>query len=60
MMKIVGLAVGLIVASAVIPSAIVDITNSTLWSGAPTVVITLGTTVVGIIAVVALIRYILD
>lgn len=60
LMAIVGLAVGLYVAAAILPDAIVDITNSTNWTGAPTVVITLGTTVVGIIAVVALILLILN
>lgn len=59
MYGIVGLAVGLVVAAAVLPDAIIDITNSSLWTGAPAVVITLGTTVVGIIAVVALIRHIM-
>lgn len=60
MMKIIGLAIGLTVASALVPDAIVELTNSSLWSGAPTAVVTLGTVVLGIIAVVALIRYILD
>lgn len=58
-MAIVGLAVGLYVAAAVLPGAVVSITNATNWEGAPTVVITLGTTVVGIIAVVALIMIVL-
>lgn len=52
---IVAIGVGLYVAAAVIPDAIVDITNTTLWAGAPPAVITLGTTVLGIVAVVALV-----
>lgn len=56
---IVGLAVALYVAASILPSAIVQITNATNWAGAPTAVITLGTTVVGIVAVVALIMMLL-
>lgn len=59
MMAIIGLSVGLYVAAAVLPEAIVNITNTANWSGAPSVVITLGTTVVGIVSVVALIMIVL-
>lgn len=52
--SIVGLAVGLIVAAAIVPSAIVSITNTTAWAGAPSAVITL-VPVIGIVAVVALV-----
>lgn len=57
--KIVGLAVGLYAAAAILPTAIVEITNSTNWAGAPTPIITLGTTVVGIVAVTAFILMLL-
>lgn len=57
---LVGLGVGLYVASALIPGAIVAITCSTSYAGAPTVVITLATTVVGIVAVAALIMFLLN
>lgn len=59
LMAIVGLSVGLYVAAAILPQAIVNITSSTNWTGAPSVVITLATTVVGIVAVVALIMLVL-
>lgn len=52
--SIVGLAVGLIVAAAILPTAVVSITNTTAWEGAPTAVITL-VPVLGIIAVVAIV-----
>lgn len=55
---VISLAIGLYVAAAVLPSAIVDITNSTKWSGAPTAVITL-LPIIGIVGVVALILLIL-
>lgn len=56
---IVGLSVGLYVAAAVLPDAIIEITNSSTWTGAPTVVTTLATTVVGIVAIVSLILLVL-
>lgn len=55
---LIGLAVGLIVASAIIPTAVVDITNTTLWTGAPTAVLTL-VPVIGIVAVVAILLMLL-
>lgn len=58
-MAIVGLVVGLYVASSLFPDAIVGVTNSTLYAGAPTAVVTLATVVLGIVAVVALILIIL-
>lgn len=58
-MALVGLSVGLYVAASILPSAIIEITNSSTWTGAPTVVVTLATTVVGIISIVALIMLIL-
>lgn len=39
MMWIIGLVVGLTVAAALLPDAVVDITNTTLWTGAPASVI---------------------
>lgn len=39
MMWIIGLVVGLTIAAALLPDAIVDITNVTLWDGAPASVI---------------------
>lgn len=59
MMAIVGLSVGLYVAASILPQAIIDITNSTNWTGAPSVVITLATVVVGIVSIVALIMIVL-
>lgn len=53
MNKIIGISIALIVASAVLPSAIVGITNTTIWAGAPTSVITM-VPVIGIVAVVAI------
>lgn len=58
-MAIIGLSVGAYVMASVLPGAIVDLTNETLWTGAPAVVITLGTVVLGIIAVVAAILILL-
>lgn len=59
LLAIISLVVGLFVAAALFPDAIVAITNATLYTGAPAAVITLATTVVGIIAVVALILILL-
>lgn len=56
--KIIGLAVGLTVASAVLPSAIISISDVDNWTGAPSAVLTL-VPVIGIIAVVALILMVL-
>lgn len=56
--KIIGLSVALIVAAAIIPEAVVDITNTTLWTGAPTAVLTL-VPVIGIVVVVALLLMVL-
>lgn len=53
--EILGLCVGLYVAGSTLPDSIVFITNGTLWTGAPAAVQTLGTTVVGIVAIVAFI-----
>lgn len=53
--EILGLCVGLYVAGSTLPDSIVFITNGTLWTGAPEAVTTLGTTVVGIVAIVAFI-----
>lgn len=39
MMWIIGLVVALVIAAALLPSAVVDITNTTKWSGAPTSVL---------------------
>lgn len=58
-MAIVGLAIGLIVAAAVLPTAIVTMSNETEWDGAPASVITLATVVVPIVAVAALVMLIL-
>lgn len=54
MNKIIGLALGLIVAAAVLPTAVIMFTNTTAWEGSPDAVITL-VPVVAIIAVVALV-----
>lgn len=59
LMGIISLAVGLFVAAAVLPTAIVNMTDTSNWTGAPAAVITLGTTVVGIVSVVALILILL-
>lgn len=59
LIAIISLVVGLYVASALFPDAIVAITNSTLYTGAPTAVTTLATTVLGIVAVVSLILIIM-
>ena len=56
---IVGLVVGIYVAAALLPDAVVDISNATLWEGAPAAVITLGSTITGIICVVAFIMILL-
>lgn len=51
--KIIPLAIGLLVASAILPGAVVAITNTTLWEGAPTSVITL-IPVLGIVVIAGL------
>lgn len=56
--KIIGLAVGLIVAGAVLPSAVVSISDTSNWTGAPAAVLTL-VPIIGVVAVVALLLMIL-
>lgn len=53
MSGIISISIALIVASAILPTAIVDITNTTLWEGAPAAVLTM-VPVVGIVALVAI------
>lgn len=50
---IIGLALGAYVVAYTLPSAIVAVTNETLWTGAPDSVKTLGTLVLGIVIIVA-------
>lgn len=57
--KIVGLVIGLTVAGAMLPSAIVSLSNSTLYSGADAGVITLATVVLPTIAVIAVVLIVL-
>lgn len=59
MMAILGLSIGLYVAASILPTAIINITTASVWTGAPAVVQTLATVVVGIVAIVALIMLIL-
>lgn len=55
---IIMLSIGLYVAASILPGAVVDITNTTKWSGAPASVLTL-VPIIGIIAVVAVILLVL-
>lgn len=59
LLAIVGLVVGLYVAAELFPDALVSVTCSTSYAGAPSAVITLSTLVLGIVAVVALILIII-
>lgn len=47
------LAIGMLVAAYVLPNAVVQLTNVTLWTGAPSAVLSI-VPVLGIVAVVAL------
>lgn len=47
------LAIGMLVAAYVLPNAVVQLTNTTLWTGAPSAVLSI-VPVLGIVAVVAL------
>lgn len=49
---IIGISIALIVAAAILPTAVVDITNTTKWTGAPTAVLTL-VPIIGVVAIVA-------
>lgn len=51
-MGIIGLSVGSAVAAATLPQAIIDLTNGSLWTGAPAPVQNLATSVVGIVIIV--------
>jgi hypothetical protein len=51
--SIIGLVVGVYVMGSTIPDAITLISNATLWADTPSVIQTLGGTVLGLIAVVA-------
>lgn len=51
---IIGIAISLYVAAYTLPDAFVQLTCSTNWSGAPTSVTTLGTTVLAIVVIAAI------
>lgn len=55
---IVAIVLGLTVAAAILPQAVIDITNTTKWTGSPAAVTTI-VPVIGIVAVVALIMIVL-
>lgn len=59
MMSIIGIAIALIVASAVLPTALVTMSNETLFEGADSTVVTLATLVVPIVAVASLVMILL-
>lgn len=54
-LAIIGLVIGITVAANLLPDAIVDITCSTSYAGAPAAVITMMTTVLGIVIAAAVI-----
>lgn len=58
-MAVIGLVIGLTVAAELLPDAIVDITCSTSYAGAPAAVITMMTTVLGIVIAAAVVLLIL-
>jgi len=51
---IIGVVLALYITAYTLPEAIVALTNATNWSGAPTAVITLGTTVLAIIVILGI------
>lgn len=50
---LIGISIALIVAAAVLPTAIVDITNTTKYSGAPAAVLTL-VPIIGVVVIAAI------
>lgn len=55
--KIIGLAVGLLVAAAILPTAVVTITNTTLWTGVDATTLLL-IPVIGIVVVASFLVYV--
>lgn len=51
---IIGVVLALYIAAYTLPEAMVALTNATAWAGAPTAVITLGTTVLAIIVILGI------
>lgn len=49
---IIELVVSVFIVAYLLPPAMVALTNATVWAGAPTAVITIGTTVLGILIII--------